>query len=220
MDNQNLIITRATATDVQNVSALIAEAFTQLDVCRYLVPDTAAPQELCRNLGPDDAERERVLGDYFRIYVEHAVAHGHIDLLGDGQAAAVWLPHRGVKGSTVPAIVDHQQRLTAAVGGHLDRFEILEAYFDTRHTAIEAIPHDHLALLAVHPDAQRRGLGSALLAHHHAELDREHLGAYLEAASEECRELYLRHDYADLGDPIVLPGGQRVFPMLRPANFR
>jgi GNAT superfamily N-acetyltransferase len=77
--------------------------------------------------------------------------------------------------------------------------------------------HDWLAILAVAPAGQGRGTGSALLAARHAVLDRIGTAAYLEAGSSRARELYLRHGYADHGDPIELPGPQacRMYPMWR-----
>ncbi|MEV6527576.1 GNAT family N-acetyltransferase [Longispora sp. NPDC051575] len=202
----DLIITRATFADIKPATRLIATAFEPLDVCRWLVPT--------------DSDRLDVLERYFTIFTEHAVAHGNLHLAGDGQGAAVWLPHRGAKGRTAPEVVDYDLHLAAAVGEHLDRFAVLEQHFDARHPDGDRTPHDHLALLAVHPDHQGQGIGGALLDHHHAELDSEHLGAYLEAASKDSRRLYEEHGYEDLGTPITLAGGERLWSMLRPAGWR
>ena len=67
------------------------------------------------------------------------------------------------------------------------------------------------------PDRQNRGLGTALLAHHHRHLDRHGIGAYLDAASPNSYRLYLRHGYAPHGEPITLSGLQRrqLWPMWR-----
>jgi GNAT superfamily N-acetyltransferase len=67
----------------------------------------------------------------------------------------------------------------------------------------------------VAPARQRCGLGSALLAWQHEELDRTGAAAYLEATSGAARRLYLRHGYRDRNPPIDLPDGPRMWPMWR-----
>ena len=82
-----------------------------------------------------------------------------------------------------------------------------------RHPAGPA--HSHLAILGVRPDRQRQGLGTALLLARHRVLDRDGTPGYLEAADWATRRLYQRHGYADLGQPIQLPGGPMMYPMWR-----
>jgi ribosomal protein S18 acetylase RimI-like enzyme len=79
------------------------------------------------------------------------------------------------------------------------------------------IPHHHLAILAVHPDRQRRGIGTALLDAHHATLEEEGTPAYLEASSPRARDLYLTHGYTlQPGAPFYLPDdGPPLWPMWR-----
>jgi ribosomal protein S18 acetylase RimI-like enzyme len=65
--------------------------------------------------------------------------------------------------------------------------------------------HHHLAILAVHPEQQGRGIGTALLDLHHATLEEESIPAYLEASSPRARDLYLAHDYVPRPGAPVLP---------------
>ena len=74
---------------------------------------------------------------------------------------------------------------------------------------------NHLAILAVRPDRQGHGTGSALLRAHHAGLDRDSIPAYLEASDLRTRRLYLAHGYADCGGPLAFPGAV-MYPMVRP----
>ena len=39
--------------------------------------------------------------------------------------------------------------------------------------------------------------------------------AYLEASDERTRDLYLRHGYTDRREPIELPDGPSMYPMVR-----
>lgn len=77
------------------------------------------------------------------------------------------------------------------------------------------IPHHHLAILAVRPDKQGQGTGTALLHAHHASLDTAGIPAYLEASDLRTRRLYLAHGYEDNGPPIHLAGGGLMYPMWR-----
>jgi hypothetical protein len=187
-------IVRAAHTDIDVAAQLIADAFTGLAATAWLIPD------------PD--RRRAVLHGAFRITVEHAVAHGQVDLLADRTGVAVWF-HRD---NTTPPPPHYDQRLAAACGQHTDRFQILDTLLNTHHP-VEA--HHQLAVLAVSPARWRTGRGIALLRHHHTDLDRAGIPAYLEASSVESRDLYARHGYL-AAQPFRLPDGTAFWPMWRP----
>jgi hypothetical protein len=46
------------------------------------------------------------------------------------------------------------------------------------------------------------------------------IAAYLEASDERTRDLYLRHGYTDHGEPIELPDGRSMYPMVRIPGLR
>jgi GNAT superfamily N-acetyltransferase len=190
-------IGRATEHDAGWVAELIGAAFQPLQVACWLVPD------------PD--RRAAILPANFRIFVDHAVAHGEVHVTFDRSAAAVWFPRDGLQPPPEPHA--YQQRLVAACGEATERFQLLDELFDQHHP-IE--PHHHLAFLAVRPDRQRRGLGTALLAYHHTRLDTMGMAAYLEASSAEARNLYLRHGYRVKLAPFRFPDGTPMWPMSRP----
>ncbi|MEU8106107.1 GNAT family N-acetyltransferase [Nonomuraea muscovyensis] len=187
-------VRRAGAGDAALVAELIATAFAPLDAVGYLVPDPA--------------HRHEIMTADFRIMVDHAAEHGEIHVIDDGPAAAVWFPRT----TPLPEPPAYDRRLAEATGPWADRFRALDALFDKHHPAE---PHHHLAFLAVHPDRQGRGLGSALLRHHHARL--AGLPAYLEASSRRSRDLYLRHGYRPR-EPFALPDGSTFWPMWRPGT--
>ncbi|MFB4268952.1 GNAT family N-acetyltransferase [Nonomuraea sp. GTA35] len=184
----------ATADDAQQVAELIATAFAGLRPMAYLVPDRR--------------ERHRIIAANFRIFVEHAVEHGEVHLIDDGPAVAVWFPYT----SPLPAPHDYDRRLAAATGAWEERFRTLDELFEQNHPAA---PHHHLAFLAVHPDRQNEGLGTALLRHQHARL--AGLPAYLEASDPRNRDLYARHGY-QAREPFALPDGALFWPMWRPGS--
>jgi GNAT superfamily N-acetyltransferase len=181
-------IRRADPADAKSLAQVIADAFHDLPLCQWLVPDPA--------------ERRRVLPPHFQIYVEHGIQHGTVHTTDDRDAVSVWFAGAP---EGVPDIPDYDTRLTAACHPHTARFQLLDEAMHHAHPT--GRPHDHLALLAVSPARQGAGLGAALLEAHHEYLDEQGVAAYLEASSLRSRSLYLRHGYVDFGDTFAVPGG-------------
>lgn len=192
----DLTVARADADDLDILSLVIAEAFTDLPPSRWLIPLAPA--------------RREIFPGYFRLILEHALARGTVHTTPGRTAAALWLPD-GVGAAGPPE--RYAERLAAATRPWTERFTAFDAALEHRHPAG---PHHHLAILAVRPDRQRRGTGTALLRAYHETLDREPgTAAYLEASTPRARRLYLAQGYADHGPLIELPGGTPMFPMLR-----
>ena len=192
-------IIQARPQDANILSHVIAKAFHNLAPSTWLIPDSDA--------------RARLLPGYFRVFAVHeAITQGRVYTTTGRNAVALWLPSAS---NDEPSLADYEEKLRASTGSWAERFRTFDALLAKHHP--HDVDHDHLAILAVHPDHQRRGIGSALLAVHHERLDAEvpPRTAYLEASDATTRELYLRHGYTDFGDPIVLPSGARMFPMLR-----
>lgn len=195
--NDTIEITMAGVADAPQVAQLIATAFHDLAVAAWLVPD---PQQ-----------RADILAANFRIWVDHALAHGQIHHADHGGAAAVWFPRDPA--APLPPPAAYERRLAAACGEATERFQHLDDLFDQHHPQAA---HHHLAFLAVHPARQRHGLGTALLRRHHRRLDAFNLPAYLEATSQGSRDLYQRHGYRVLHEPFRLPDDTPIWPMWRP----
>jgi GNAT superfamily N-acetyltransferase len=178
---------------------VIAGAFRDLEVSRWLVPDPA--------------ERREVFPGYFAIYVEAALDGGTVLTTPGRDAAALWLPVGAGGPGELPE--GHRESLAAVSGRHIARFEAFDAELSRSHPRGTA--HEHLAVLAVRPDRQRLGIGTALLGARHRVLDAAGTPSYLEASDLAKREIYLRHGYADLGGPVRLPGGTApaMYPMWR-----
>jgi GNAT superfamily N-acetyltransferase len=189
-------IVRAAPGQAESVAALIALAFMDLPPTIWLVAD--------------EVERRLRLEANFLIFVEHAFTHGHVELSEDHTAAAVWFHQDGDR--EIPPPPSYEDRLAASAGPHLDRFRALDEAFAEHHPHE---PHHHLAFLAVQPDRQSRGVGSALLDAHHRRLDEAGVPAYLEASTTRSRDLYLRHGYRLMGEPFYLPDGPPFWPMWR-----
>jgi len=194
-------IRAAGEAELAEVGRLISYAFNDLDANVYLVPQL------------DD--RLQVMADFFTLLTGHAHKHGRVDVIdrpGGGLAgAAVWFD----RSKEMPDPEHYDRRLKSLAGQYLERFQSLDELFE-KHHPLEA--HWHLAFLAVHPDAQDRGLGSKLMRRTHEELDRAGAPAYLEATNQDNIRLYRRHGYTDmLPFEILLPDGTPFFRMWRTA---
>jgi GNAT superfamily N-acetyltransferase len=185
----------ADGTSAGVLSQVIADAFADLAVSRWLIPDPAA--------------RRRIFPGYFRLYVEHALAGGIVCTAPGQDAVALWLP---AGEEPAPPSEGYDERLAAITGPWIDRFRTFDQALEVRHPA--GFAHHHLAMLAVRPDRQGHGIGSALLRAHHAALDRDGIPAYLEASDLRTRRLYRAHGYADCGAPLAFPGAI-MYPMIR-----
>jgi len=75
-------------------------------------------------------------------------------------------------------------------------------------------PHVYLALLGTEPDAQGRGLGSAVLAPVLEQCDSDGVGAYLESSKKRNIDFYARHGFRVLGE-IQLVRGPTMWKMWR-----
>ncbi len=181
--------------EVPVLAATIAQAFHGLPASRYLVPDPR--------------RREEVFPMTFGFDVVDTMQHGTAYATADGEAVALWMPAGTVDAAEPqldPRVVQIDRDLALR---YLEFHRILHENHPRGRT------HHWLMILAVRPERQGRGFGSKLLAHHHAYLDSQNLPSYLEAASISARELYRRHGYVEIGDPITLPNRSLMFPMWR-----
>jgi GNAT superfamily N-acetyltransferase len=190
-------IVRASQADTSVLSQVIAEAFFPLAVCEWLIPDPAA--------------RRAAFPGYFRMYVEHAMADGLVHTTLGRDAAALWIPLLGAQSPEPPD--GYGEHLAEITGPWVQRFTVFDAELDAHH--LTGLAHHHLAIVAVRPDRQGQGIGTALLNAHHAVLDQKGIVAYLEASDELTRVIYLGHAYTDHGTPIQLPDGPHMYPMVR-----
>lgn len=194
------VVVRAGERDVEVLSQVIADAFHDLAVSQWLIPDPDA--------------RRAIFPRYFRILCQHALAAGLVYTTPQRTAAALWLV---ATGSAAPPD-GYAVQLADVTGAFLDRFLAFDETLTRRH--LTGALHHHLAILAVRPDQQGQGIGTALLQAHHATFDWQGIAAYLEASDERTRDLYLHHGYADHGEPIELPNGPRMYPMIRIPGLR
>jgi GNAT superfamily N-acetyltransferase len=152
---------------------------------------------------------------FVRIFARHALrGAGEVYTTPDRNAVAIWYPAPYGVPNSAPA--DYDAQLAAATGPYLPRFLALDAAMQAGHPMEKA--HHYLNFIAVHPDHQGRGLGSALLAHRLSDLHRQGMPAYLEATNRRNIALYLHHGFAVVGAVRVPDGGPTLYKMWREAR--
>lgn len=184
------MIRHATLGDTELCAGILTAAFADDPVSRWLI---ASPED-----GP------RIHHRYFHVFVRHGLDVGTVEIAEDA-ACAVWFP------SGAP---DPDDDLAVVAEQYAERFALFERTLQDRHPGGPA--HDYLMLLGARPDQQGRGLGTALLDHHLADLDPEGLPTYLVATTRRsAKGVYARAGYRPLDGPIQFPDGLQTYPLWR-----
>jgi ribosomal protein S18 acetylase RimI-like enzyme len=140
-----------------------------------------------------DRLRARAFELCFDAFLRHmTMPHGESWMTEDGMGAALWTPP-GRSDVTVSAALAMAPALIRAVGVTRAPWAAVRvARVQRRHPRA---PHFYLFGIGVDPDAQGRGLGSALLRAVLGRCDAEGIPAYLEASRPENARLYERHGF-------------------------
>ncbi|MEV6651417.1 GNAT family N-acetyltransferase [Streptomyces sp. NPDC051219] len=191
-----LEIRQAGESDRAAVTRLLDEAFMDDPVSGWVFPD--------------EEHRRRVHGLFLGVFVDVALSEGRVDLAADGSAAALWLR---VPAGEPEGEDDTPSRMRETADPDNERAELVGRLTGAVHPTAEA--HEYLLMIAVSPDRQGEGLGTALIAPVLERCDREGIPAYLEASSTRSRRLYERLGFEPTGTTVDLPDGPPMFPMWR-----
>ena len=155
-------------------------------------------------------DRATRLSAYFRILARAFLTEHTVEMTPDRVGVALWARLPAGHRIKIPGY----QSMPIILGEYLPRFEALDTALTLAHPTDH--DHDYLAALAVHPDRQYDGIGSALLAQHLITLDRADRSAYVSATGPRARTFFLRHGFTDLGTPVGIgEDGPWVQPMWR-----
>ncbi|GHE85010.1 N-acetyltransferase [Streptomyces longispororuber] len=195
-----VVVRRATEGDRADIVRLMDEAFRRDPVSSWVFPD--------------EDRRERRHGALMSAFLDLAFAEGYVDIAEDGSAVALWwsVP-AGAGHEDAGSAADGPAQLREAVDPDNERVEVIGQLTSGIHPTDRA--HQYLHMIAVRPERQGQGIGTALITSVLDRCDREGLHAYLEASSPRSRELYLRLGFADLGQALALPDGPTMWPMWR-----
>ena len=161
-------------------------------------------------LQPDAGRREAMLRDVFAFVLRLGRERGEVHEAGDAAAVAVW---------TAPGVElvggADAERYLDLLRGHIGDRRIGDVVAGM--AAVErhrpAAPHRTLHSVAVHPRAQGRGTGSALLRPVLDRCDAEGVAAYLDSSCERNLPFYERLGFAVAAE-MWLPGDGPVMRTL------
>ena len=191
-------IRRATTADAAAVTDILARAFLSDPISGWIFTD------------PDD--RARLHPAFFGPFVDLVLAAGEIWTTDDHAGATLWL-------AVDPAGAEEDDgglaaAIRAGVGDHYaDRFAVLDEMMTRSHPHDRA--HAYLPFIAVAPERQGTGVGTALLRHRLAVLDATGQSGYLEASSPRNQVLYERLGFKPTAVSLDLPTGPSLQPMWR-----
>lgn len=188
----------ASPTDVRRLSAALAAAFEGDPIFGWLLPK-------------ENRRLVRLLR-FFELELRHVVLPvGRVWTVAEGVGASLELPP-GAWRLPLGAQVAHGPAFLRAFGAQLPRATALLTLIERRHIRE---PHYYIPYIGVTPQAQGRGLGTALLRPTLDRCDREGLPAYLEATSERNAALYERLGFRTRAE-LRLGSSPPLWPMLRP----
>jgi ribosomal protein S18 acetylase RimI-like enzyme len=192
-------VRRARAEDRDAVVRALVRGFDADPVANYLLRQ--------------DAGRARAFRTFFDVAFRRlTLPTNEAWMSSDGHAAALWTPPKGwntlrawpnVFGLARCVGFSRLPHVLRAVGRVQDEHP--------------REPHWYLFSIGVEPEAQGRGLGSALLRAVLSRCDAQREPAYLEASSEDNARVYSRHGFRVLKEVPLAPGAPIVRLMWRDA---
>ena len=189
-------ITTATAADAPVLGRVLADAFRDDPVGRWMAPDPST--------------RVERLTRFFEFQTDaFSLPHGEVLRSGD-VGAALWMPPG--RWQAPPLLMLRNLPRLGRVFGRRTALMLRGLHLAEQDHPREL--HWYLPFAGVVTAHQGRGIGSALLAPVLARCDADGLPAYLEATSERNRALYLRHGFVDRHE-IALPDGPTLWGMWR-----
>lgn len=189
-------VTTATAGDAALIGGVLADAFYDDPVGRWIDPD------------PDT--RTTRLARLFEIWAAALTLPHHEVLRAGDVGAALWLPPG--RWQVPPFVLLRQLPHLGSIFGRRTPL-LLRGLSRLEHHHPRA-PHWYLPLLGVMADHQGHGIGTALLAAVLPRCDAEGTAAYLEATCERNRDLYARHGFR-VQQEVRLPDGPPLWAMWR-----
>jgi GNAT superfamily N-acetyltransferase len=189
-------VRRAAREDLDGVSRALARAFDDDPVMDWFFPD--------------EHGRATRIERLYRMRVAGLLKQDEVYTTDEHAGAAVWAQPGRWEMPPLEAAA-FVARLIPMVRLRLPLLARGWAMIDQMHPRE---PHWYLAVLGTDPDAQGRGVGSALMQPVLDDCDRNGVGAYLESSKERNLAFYARHGFRVTGK-VTLPEGPPIWPMWR-----
>jgi ribosomal protein S18 acetylase RimI-like enzyme len=162
------------------------------------------------HLFPSEISRSKRFGRFAQLAIDSFADHGIVHTTDPIRGAAIW------QAPSPPDVgVAAQLRLLMRLA-HTTRSAFFRAIAlgETMREHHYPEPHWYLAILGTVPEAQGRGLGSAMMQPVLERCDADGLPAYLESSKESNIPFYNRHGFEVTGT-IEIENGPTLWPMVR-----
>jgi GNAT superfamily N-acetyltransferase len=194
----SVVIRRADSPDRRPLAAVLARAFLDDPLMRFILPDAGL--------------RRRRLPRLFRTSLGlQYLPLGEVYTTADNAGASLWSPP-GQWRAPPSVVIRSLPRLALALGPRLPismhAISSVERFHPTE-------PHWYLAVVGTEPSRQGEGIGSALLAPVLERCDHDRVPAYLESSKEANLAFYARHGFEVTRTIDIERGGPRIWPMWR-----
>ncbi len=166
---------------------------------------------------PDPQERERALRVLNRVPLQYGIRYGRVTAVNGGDAMAIWIPPGRpitISGMIRSGMLAVPLRLGIRPFARFVRANDIMGGLQARSVPE---PHWSLLIVAVDPDAQRRGLGSALVMEGLGCADADNCPCYLETSDERNVTFYERFGFTIAGTAALGEGGPPGGAMRREA---
>lgn len=177
-------IRKAAPADRDAVAAILARAFHNDPIYRWVIPD-------------DEARRQR-LPPLMRAFLRHMYPDGYVEVAAAPSGTMIGAAFWTEPGRAEPRPADLVATLPGLLWAVRHRSPRLMRLGEVFENARPDTPHWYLFHLGADPRTQRRGVGTALLRSVLARLDERELPAYLEC-KPELVSYYGRFGFAQTG---------------------
>jgi GNAT superfamily N-acetyltransferase len=169
---------------------------------------------------PDPAARARGLRRLNRVPLEYGQRYGYVRQSDGGRCVAIWIPP-GEPMSPGRMVRCGMLGVPVRTGLRpLARFGAANGVMDRIHKRHMTGPHWELLIVAVDPELQGRGRGSALVADGLARADESGLPCYLNTNTPTNLPFYERLGFTVLEQASLGKGGPPAWAMRRDASSR
>jgi len=164
----------------------------------------------------DESSRLADFRRWWGLFVESGLRYPNTWISGDMAAVALWIPPGGTE-----LTHDEEESIEVLLGELIGTHRVPDAMasldsFERARPREE--PHYYLSLLATHPDHRGQGVGMDLLRANLAQVDQEHLPAYLESTNPANDKRYTSVGFAAIGSFQMTQDGPTVTAMWRDAR--
>lgn len=170
---------------------------------------------------PDTAQREPLLGAFFRPLAKLASARGLGYVAGEPtQAVAIWArPGEPLYDFSAALRAGYLRLAFSRFGALLWRARTVFSQFGRMHAAHASGPHYYLDTIGVTPAAQGQGLASALIRPLLAEADARRMPTFVATMTPRNVSLYQHYGF-EMAEAHCLPdSGLTIWSFLRPPHL-